>query len=314
MPPRKKVLNNRVLKIVDHSAPNNPADALEVAARAAATLERRRAAGRASAAARRAAHGTAQPPRTGAGVGGGGQKRRASNSSPTAEAATEAAEEAAAAAAPASNATTSHGVAAPAGSDATANAPALRQHLTLGSGPLGLLRDSYRAAAMERHASSGHPYGDREPVGAGLILGNARVWDEEEMRFLPPRHVVVVGRKIAGVQEDESFALCEGIIGMEEAGIHGAQDSDFVHIDCGGMWLLPGLCDAHVHVTAVTADLAALQSLPESLVTAGAARVLEGMLLRGFTTVRDAGGADWGLARAVEHGLVMGPRLLFTGE
>jgi hypothetical protein len=50
-----------------------------------------------------------------------------------------------------------------------------------------------------------------------------------------------------------------------------------------------GLCDAHVHVTATTANLAGLYSLPESLVTARAADILEGMISRGFTTVRDAG-------------------------
>jgi imidazolonepropionase-like amidohydrolase len=50
-----------------------------------------------------------------------------------------------------------------------------------------------------------------------------------------------------------------------------------------------GLCDAHVHVTATTANLAGLYSLPESLVTARAADILEGMIARGFTTVRDAG-------------------------
>ncbi|GAB4818041.1 hypothetical protein N2152v2_005087 [Parachlorella kessleri] len=38
------------------------------------------------------------------------------------------------------------------------------------------------------------------------------------------------------------------------------------------------------------------------------------MLLRGFTTIRDAGGADWGLAQAVEEGIIVGPRLLFTGH
>ena len=47
---------------------------------------------------------------------------------------------------------------------------------------------------------------------------------------------------------------------------------------------------------------------------ARAARVLEGMLLRGFTTVRDAGGADWGLAQAVSEGSILGPCLLFTGH
>ena len=42
--------------------------------------------------------------------------------------------------------------------------------------------------------------------------------------------------------------------------------------------------------------------------------MLEAMLRRGFTTVRDAGGADWGLAEAVRRGLVQGPRLFFSGR
>ena len=45
-----------------------------------------------------------------------------------------------------------------------------------------------------------------------------------------------------------------------------------------------------------------------------AGRVLEGMLRRGFTTVRDAGGADGGLAEAVAQGLVPGPRLFPSGQ
>ena len=42
--------------------------------------------------------------------------------------------------------------------------------------------------------------------------------------------------------------------------------------------------------------------------------VMQGMLLRGFTTVRDGGGADFGLARAVEEGLVPGPRIVYGGK
>eukprot|EP00882_Tetradesmus_deserticola_P033796 GHRQ01038631.1.p1 GENE.GHRQ01038631.1~~GHRQ01038631.1.p1 ORF type:complete len:218 (+),score=31.23 GHRQ01038631.1:339-992(+) len=62
-----------------------------------------------------------------------------------------------------------------------------------------------------------------------------------------------------------------------------------VVINCSGLVLMPGLCDAHVHVTATTANLAGLYSLPESLVTARAADILESMISRGYTTVRDAG-------------------------
>ncbi|MCO5567063.1 hypothetical protein L7F22_020748 [Adiantum nelumboides] len=85
-------------------------------------------------------------------------------------------------------------------------------------------------------------------------------------------------------------------------------------IDVGGRYVLPGLCDAHVHVTAVTADLHELTQFPPSLVIARATKVLRKMLLRGFTTVRDVGGCDWGLAKAVEEGSISGPRILFSGS
>ena len=84
-------------------------------------------------------------------------------------------------------------------------------------------------------------------------------------------------------------------------------------IDLKGRTLMPGLIDAHVHAIAVTTDLHALALMPPSLVTAKAKGILEGMLMRGFTTVRDAGGADWGLAEAVRTGHFKGPRLFISG-
>jgi imidazolonepropionase-like amidohydrolase len=51
-----------------------------------------------------------------------------------------------------------------------------------------------------------------------------------------------------------------------------------------------------------------------SLVTARAARLLNETLLRGFTTIRDMGGADAGLRRAVEDGLFVGPRMFVSGR
>ncbi len=85
-------------------------------------------------------------------------------------------------------------------------------------------------------------------------------------------------------------------------------------IDLRGRTLMPGLIDAHVHAAITTLDLAAMERKPATLVALEASRVLEGMLRRGFTTVRDAGGADWGLAEAVERGLVRGPRIFFSGR
>ena len=85
-------------------------------------------------------------------------------------------------------------------------------------------------------------------------------------------------------------------------------------IDVGGRTLMPGLIDAHVHATITTLNLAAMQQKPLTLIAQEARLVLEGMLRRGFTTVRDAGGADWGLAQAVERGLIQGPRIFFSGR
>ncbi|MEU8396892.1 amidohydrolase family protein [Nonomuraea sp. NPDC048892] len=85
-------------------------------------------------------------------------------------------------------------------------------------------------------------------------------------------------------------------------------------IDLAGAHVVPGLIDAHVHVTASTANLGLLGSMSPSYVAAHSARIMAGMLDRGFTTVRDCSGADFGLADAQAEGLIRGPRLLFCGK
>ena len=85
-------------------------------------------------------------------------------------------------------------------------------------------------------------------------------------------------------------------------------------LDLRGLTLMPGLIDAHVHVTAVALDEDIGRPMPASLRAQHAAAELEAMLGRGFTTVRDAGGADAGYRRAIELGLIDGPRLLVAGH
>lgn len=84
-------------------------------------------------------------------------------------------------------------------------------------------------------------------------------------------------------------------------------------IDLRGAYLMPGLIDAHVHVKALTLDFAQMGRMLPSYLVAGATQIMRGMLDRGFTTVRDAGGADRGLADAQAQGLVTGPRLFVSG-
>ena len=85
-------------------------------------------------------------------------------------------------------------------------------------------------------------------------------------------------------------------------------------IDLEGKTLMPGLIDCHVHVVAGIASLGGSAVFPDSLVTARAARIMHGMLMRGFTTVRDVGGADHGLVAAIEEGSMLGPRLVICGK
>ena len=89
---------------------------------------------------------------------------------------------------------------------------------------------------------------------------------------------------------------------------------DGQRIDLGGRTLMPGLIDAHVHLTATSLDLGRLGREPASLTAARARLIAEAMLRRGFTTVRDAAGADWGLALAIEQGLIDGPRVFYAGR
>jgi imidazolonepropionase-like amidohydrolase len=90
--------------------------------------------------------------------------------------------------------------------------------------------------------------------------------------------------------------------------------TDGLEHDVAGATVLPGLIDAHVHVVVPTMDLGRVATMPLTLIALHAAKALEAMLRRGFTTVRDAGGADGGLAAGVERGLVRGPELLRCGR
>jgi imidazolonepropionase-like amidohydrolase len=85
-------------------------------------------------------------------------------------------------------------------------------------------------------------------------------------------------------------------------------------IDLRGRVLMPGLIDAHVHVYAVELDLTRAMRRPFSYVAHHASRFLKHMLNTGFTTVRDVGGGDVGLAHALKDGLVTGSRLIYGGR
>ena len=129
-----------------------------------------------------------------------------------------------------------------------------------------------------------------------IVFRNARLFDGLQ-RMLQPMSTVVV-------EDGFIVSVTPGDLQVDDAQV----------FDLAGRTLMPGLIDAHVHVTATIPDFFKLSMLPQSLVTAQSKDVLLGMLDRGFTTVRDAGGADAGLVEAVESGIFAGPRLFIAGR
>jgi imidazolonepropionase-like amidohydrolase len=128
-----------------------------------------------------------------------------------------------------------------------------------------------------------------------LLLDNVRPFDSRRGELLPPSRIVIEDGRIAEVTAEPR------------------QVADAQRIDGGGRVALPGLIDAHVHVVASSHDLVGLALKAPSLVVAESSRILRDMLMRGFTTVRDAAGADFGLQEAVAKGLFEGPRLFIAG-
>ena len=128
------------------------------------------------------------------------------------------------------------------------------------------------------------------------LLKNASILDVDAGTLLEERDVLISDGKIAEIGEKTLTATGVQVI------------------DVKGKVLMPGLCDAHVHVIVPINSFLQLTKWSPFYTALRAMPVLEGMLMRGFTTVRDAGGADFGLARAVEEKLIPSPRILYSGK
>jgi len=90
--------------------------------------------------------------------------------------------------------------------------------------------------------------------------------------------------------------------------------SDAEIIDVSGMTILPGLIDCHDHMAMHGYDLARRWGIdePQSTRALRTAKVLQDTLAAGHTAVRDAAGLDTGFKRAIDEGLITGPRLVLS--
>jgi imidazolonepropionase-like amidohydrolase len=125
------------------------------------------------------------------------------------------------------------------------------------------------------------------------------------------RNAAVLDPEPAELAEGQSVIIEDGRVADVGPGLAGPADA--LVLDVGGRTVMPGLIDAHTHPMSVAMDFAASEWSP-TYVAARAGRALAGMLARGFTTIRDVGRGDFGLARAVEEGYFTGPRIFYGGK
>jgi len=136
--------------------------------------------------------------------------------------------------------------------------------------------------------------------GPGLLLRGGFVFDSERRSFAEGLDVYCLGGRIAGV--GRQLAVPEGT----------------PVLDCSGRYLIPGLIDCHVHLTSsgVPNELNDAANAPLPIRAWRAEVFARATLEAGFTTVRDLGAADRlniHLARAIEEGIIAGPRVLAAG-
>lgn len=129
-----------------------------------------------------------------------------------------------------------------------------------------------------------------------VLFKNANLLDPSKPELQEGFHVLVEDGKIKEVSDRP------------------LQSSTARVIDVAGKTLMPGLIDLHAHVMATQLNLSSQGILPDALVMMRAVPIMSAMLRRGFTTIRDAGGAGWGLKCAIEEGTVDGPRLFISGR
>ncbi len=135
-------------------------------------------------------------------------------------------------------------------------------------------------------------------LSASVLFENVCIFDGNESKLSPPCNVLVQGNTIQKISADP--------IPVEKG-------ANTLIIDGSGRTLMPGLIDAHVHTMMESISLQAAMTSEISYVALVAGNAAERQLLRGFTSVRDMGGAAFALKRAIDDGTIVGPRIYPSG-
>lgn len=128
-----------------------------------------------------------------------------------------------------------------------------------------------------------------------ILLRNVTIFDGTAGRLVEGQNVLVEGK------------LIKALVASADT----VADADV--IDCGGRTLMPGMIDAHWHSILAGISQMAAMTADVPYVHLVAAQEAERTVLRGFTTVRDAGGPAFALKRAIDEGRIAGPRIYPSG-
>ncbi|WP_234360577.1 metal-dependent hydrolase family protein [Francisella philomiragia] len=132
---------------------------------------------------------------------------------------------------------------------------------------------------------------------AKIILKNANVFNGKDNQINHYNYVYVEDNKILSLTDNEISNFSAEVI-----------------IDLEDRFLMPGLIDAHVHLSSAASVDLANDNISSDFMAIESLQAAEESLLRGFTTLRDAGGAGYGIAQAFEKRKATTPRLFYSGK
>jgi imidazolonepropionase-like amidohydrolase len=142
------------------------------------------------------------------------------------------------------------------------------------------------------------PAAAQSTVAGATLFQDVRIFDGTGKSLSAPSNVLVRGNRIERISS---------------APIAPDSNAGTVVIDGGGRTLMPGLIDAHWHTLLVRPRFTELLTIDVSYLNVLGAAEATATLMRGFTTVRDMGGPSFGLKRAIDEGVVPGPRIYPSG-
>jgi len=176
--------------------------------------------------------------------------------------------------------------------------PVLCPLLVLAALSGGLCQASLGQGDADLEAPGLAPFPTPSAGGAATLFQNVRIFDGKSAALSAPSNVLVRGNTIERISVNP---------------ITVDTNTKVLVISADGRVLMPGLIDAHWHAFMAATSQMLLMTADSSYPHLLAARQAEATLMRGFTTVRDCGGPVFGLKRAIDEGVMIGPRIYPSG-